>query len=143
MRAIAVLFVVSVATACAGGSGTSTGTNAPQPVRGSANLISEEEIAQGTYQTALEIVRSLRPAMTRYRATTTSASSSSAGYTDAAAASGGVVVYMDESRLGELATLGSIPATRVREIRYINSRDATTRWGTGHGSGVIQVITRK
>lgn len=143
MRTIALMLLVSLGSACAGGGGASSSGGAPQPARGSANLITEEEIARGTYQTALEIVQSLRPAMTRYRATTTSASGSSAGYTDAAAASGGVVVYMDESRLGEVASLSSIPAQRVREIRYINSRDATTRWGTGHSSGVIQVITRK
>jgi hypothetical protein len=31
----------------------------------------------------------------------------------------------------------------VREIRYINARDATTRWGTGVSSGVIQVVSKR
>jgi hypothetical protein len=80
--------------------------------------------------------------MTRNRASTTSASRSTAGYTDAAAATAGVVVYMDDTRLGEVASLSTIPAGRVREIRYISASDATTRWGTGHSSGVIQVIMK-
>ncbi|HSA56659.1 MAG TPA: hypothetical protein VLE53_13200 [Gemmatimonadaceae bacterium] len=143
MRTAALLLLIAMASACASGGGVSTSATAPQPARGSANLITEEEIAQGTYQTALEIVQGLRPSMTRYRATTTSATGNPSGYTDAAAATGGVVVYMDESRLGEVSTLSSIPAQRVREIRYISARDATTRWGTGHTSGVIQVITKK
>ena len=143
MRGIVVVLALSMVAGCGGQSGTSSGASEPRPVRGSANLISEQEIAQGAYQTALEIVQSLRPQMMRNRATTTSASRSTTGYTDGAAATAGVVVYMDDTRLGEVATLSSIPAQGVREIRYIGASDATTRWGTGHSSGVIQVVMKK
>jgi hypothetical protein len=143
MRGIVVVLALATVAGCGGRSGTSSGASEPRPVRGSANFISEQEIAQGTYQTALEIVQSLRPQMTRNRSTTTSASRSTAGYTDAAAATAGVVVYMDDTRLGEVATLSTIPAQRVKEIRYISASDATTRWGTGHSSGVIQVVMKQ
>jgi hypothetical protein len=43
----------------------------------------------------------------------------------------------------DLTGLSTIPANRVREIRYINAADATTRWGTGHASGVILVTTKR
>jgi hypothetical protein len=39
--------------------------------------------------------------------------------------------------------MANIPASRVKEIRFINARDATTRWGTGYGSGVILVTTKR
>lgn len=144
MRTMALMFLVTFATACASGGGTSTTASEPQPRRGSANLITEAEIAQGAYQTALEIVQSLRPAMMRARTGATSAASTgSPGLSESAATGGSVVVYVDESRLGEVPTLASIPAQRVKEIRYVNGRDATTRWGTGHANGVIQVIMRK
>lgn len=108
-----------------------------------ADLITEAEIAKTAYTNALEVVQSLRPNMLRVRPTTMTPSKDASGFPDAAAAGGGIVVYFDEVRLGEVSHLSTIPAIRIREIRYINSRDATTRWGTGHGSGVIQVISKK
>jgi hypothetical protein len=143
MRGIVWVLALSLAAGCGGQSGTSSGASEPRPVRGSANVISEQEIAQGTYQTALEIVQSLRPQMTRYRATTTSAPRGGTGLSEATAVAGSVVVYMDETRLGEVSALSTIPAQRVREIRYISANDATTRWGTGHNNGVIQVVMKK
>ena len=54
-----------------------------------------------------------------------------------------VLVYVNEVRLGMVEDLRTIPTTQVQEIRYISATDATQRWGTGHSSGVIQVITRR
>jgi hypothetical protein len=51
-----------------------------------------------------------------------------------------LVVYMDDVRqFGDLVVIPS----RVKEIRFLNSRDATTRYGTGHSSGVILVTTKR
>jgi hypothetical protein len=143
MRGFVLVLALAVVAGCGGQSGTSSGASEPRPVRGSANFISEQEIAQGTYQTALEIVQSLRPQMTRSRASATSAPRSATGLSESTAGTVSVVVYMDDTRLGEVATLSTIPAQRVREIRYIGASDATTRWGTGHSSGVIQVVMKK
>ncbi len=38
--------------------------------------------------------------------------------------------------------LGGFPLQIVSELRFIHSRHATTRWGTGYPDGVIHVITR-
>jgi len=54
-----------------------------------------------------------------------------------------VMFYLDGVRMSELNGMSTIPAERVREIRFINARDATTRWGTGHDSGVILVTTKR
>ena len=61
----------------------------------------------------------------------------------ATAASIPIIIYMDDVRLGEPSSLTNIPASRVKEIRFMNARDATTRYGTGHSSGVILVLTKR
>jgi len=149
MRTFAVIgCALLVAAGCSSGSGGAGGGGtaaaaAPRPASGSSTLITQEEIARGQYATALDIVENLRPSMMRPRASTLSNTTSSSGLSYDAATSVSVVVFADEVRMGDLRTLSNIPATTVQEIRYINSRDATTRWGTGYGSGVIQVITKK
>jgi len=37
--------------------------------------------------------------------------------------------------------LARIPASDVKSIHHLNGRDATTRYGTGHGGGVLEVAT--
>lgn len=134
MRRMLMGVVATVITvAGCGGGGAGTGgqpTTASRPIRGPADVISEAEINAGVYQNALDIVTNLRPNMMRPRGST------SQGPVP-------VVLYMDNVRLGELSGLSTIPANRVREIRYIGANDATTRWGTGHGSGVILVTTKR
>lgn len=116
--------------ACGGGSGTTAQPNTvSRPIRGPADFISEAEIAAGVYQNGMDIVQKLRPSMLRPRGT------SSSQYQ--------VVLYLDDVKMLDLNGLSTIPAERVKEIRYINARDATTRWGTGHGSGVILVTSKR
>lgn len=123
------LSALTFAMIACGGSGAPPSTGS-RSIRGPADLITEAEINQGVYQNALEIVQNLRPNMARPRGTT------------ATAAPVPVVPYMDGVRLQDLSALATIPASRVKEIRYINANDATTRWGTGHSSGVILVTTK-
>jgi outer membrane cobalamin receptor len=53
------------------------------------------------------------------------------------------MVFIDNVRSGaSIERLAAIDVESVQEIRWINARDATTRWGTGVAGGVIQVITR-
>jgi len=51
------------------------------------------------------------------------------------------IVYIDEIRHGALTTLGQIPTSEIRTLQFFSTADATTRWGTGHPSGVINVVT--
>ena len=113
-------------------------TAAPQrPARGSANLITNAEIEAAGIDmlNALQLVERLRPMMMRPRNQT--AGSMGAGSTF------GVIAYVDDIRLGELDALATVMRGTIREIRYITATDATTRWGTGHSNGVIQVITKR
>ncbi|MGQ0649606.1 MAG: hypothetical protein ACT4P7_18795 [Gemmatimonadaceae bacterium] len=124
-------------------SGATTGSTASAAARrGSATLITQQEIAAAGagMENAFDIVERLRPSMMRSRASTFGTPRSDGTQ---AGASINVLAYVDEIRLGELSNLRTVPATQILEIRYISATDATQRWGTGHGSGVIQVVTRK
>jgi hypothetical protein len=96
------------------------------------DLISRPEITATNAHTAFDAVQQLRPDFLRGRSI--SARSRVRMQTP--------LVYLDGRRLGELAQLRSIPATIVQSIQLIGASDATTRWGTGHSAGVIEVRTR-
>ena len=51
------------------------------------------------------------------------------------------IVYFDAIRHGTLVTLHLIPTSEIQRVEFIGSADATTRWGTGHPAGVINVVT--
>ncbi|HWL40515.1 MAG TPA: hypothetical protein VNO75_09775 [Gemmatimonadaceae bacterium] len=51
-------------------------------------------------------------------------------------------VYLNGSRLlGGVENLRTIDASIVRQIVFLNGMEATTRYGTGNGAGVILVST--
>lgn len=153
MRRLAQLLALTmIATACGGGAASgaapasvpapapATATAAapsPRVPRGSSNLITSAEIeaAAQDIQNAYELVERLRPMMMRPR--NLSAGAVGAGTTF------GVVAYVEEVRLGDLEALATVMRATVREIRYIGATDATTRWGTGHSNGVIQVVLKR
>lgn len=137
MRNLLLGVVAGVVFGCGGGgSGTSAQPATETRTRGSSNIITEAEINTSAYQNALEVVQNLRPQMLIPRGV-------GSDPTGVLAASIPIVVYMDDVRLGEPASLTNIPASRVKEIRFLNARDATTRYGTGHSSGVILVTTKR
>jgi hypothetical protein len=100
-------------------------------IRRDRNLISAEEIAAEPIVTAHELVSRLRPNWLRNRGPT---SITRGGPTTP-------LVYIDEVRTGGLDSLYRISSQIIREIRFINGRDATTKWGLDHGGGVIMVLT--
>lgn len=91
-------------------------------------MLNEAEITRAGARTAYEAIERLRPwylSLTRTRG-----------------ASGERAVYVDGMRLGGLDALRGIPSASVREIRTLDSREATMRFGTGHSAGAIVVLTR-
>src|SRR5262245_38127561 len=117
MRKTLLLAFLLAVGACSGGGagGSAQPTGESRAPRGSANLITEAEISTTAYQNALEVVTNLRPAMMRPRP-----------------GGGPVMFYLDDVKMMDLSNLSTVPANRIREIRYISAQDATTRWGTGH-----------
>jgi len=137
-KGMLVLTAVIALTACSSGSASTGGTTGSTTVRrGGSNLITPEEIAAAGagMESAFDIVQRLRPAMLRSRTSTFGSDNQGQQVP--------VVVYSDDVRLGTVENLRTIPAMQVREIRYISATDATQRWGTGHSSGAIQVVTKR
>ena len=99
---------------------------------GSGDRITESELSDINAVDAYGVVEQLRPQWLRSRG----AMSLRLGVGELP------LVYVDEMPYGDLPTLQTIPIIEIAEIRYINARDATTRWGTGVAGGVIEVIRK-
>lgn len=55
----------------------------------------------------------------------------------------GVRLYVDGNPRGYMADMAEILASDVEEMRFMDSREATTRFGTGYTDGVIVITTRR
>ena len=122
--------------ACAGS--TPSPFDAPPPLAtdhvGSLpdEITSEEILRRGTTDpSAHALISRLRPIWLMARGQNSFRSPSSAD----------PVVYIDGFRYGALMTLHQIPAHQIKRMEFIGTADATTRWGTGHRAGVINVVT--
>ena len=49
-------------------------------------------------------------------------------------------VYVQGMRYGSIGELRLFRVTGIQEIRYVDARSATIRWGMGHSNGVIEVV---
>ena len=122
--------LVLLLTACGGGAGSGPANSPDAPADAEArsyprNRISRAEIMErgDNASTAMEVVRRLRPAWLLARGADP-------------------VVYVDNVRRpGGVDALFNVPVGQIRLLEFIGAADATTRWGTGHTGGVIQVVT--
>ena len=53
----------------------------------------------------------------------------------------GLHVHIDDSRVGPVDLLQTIPAQAVSSIRWLSPPEASTKYGNGHTTGVIAVST--
>ena len=130
--AVAGTFLVLLLAACGGGagSGPANSPGAPEDAEGETrsyprNRISRDEIMErgDNASTAMEVIRRLRPAWLLARGSDP-------------------VVYVDNVRRpGGVDALFNVTVGQIRLLEFIGAADATTRWGTGHTGGVIQVLT--
>lgn len=100
--------------------------DAGAPLR-SADVLTAAEIAPANVGTAYDAVKRLRPAFLM----------SMLGPSPFAERA----VYLDGVRLAGFQDLQLVPAAAVREIRFLNSVDATTRFGTGNSAGALVIVT--
>jgi hypothetical protein len=98
----------------------------------SRNTITAEEIHSVNRTSLYDVVQALRPEFLRGRGQQTLGNASSTE----------VVVYLDGVRAGGPEMLQRLTPDSAIEIRYLDARDATTLYGTGHTSGAILVKTR-
>jgi hypothetical protein len=111
--------------------GASEGSTASSGSR-SSRSITVDELAGVMHLNALEAVEQLRPNWLRTRGAVTMESSSQQG----------VRLYIDGNPSGfATETLAQILVSDVHEMRYMNAREATTRYGTGFPDGLILLTT--
>ena len=99
--------------------------------RGSPDVVTRAEMDAVYASDAYALLQRLRPQFLRSRGSV-SLRNSSDSYP---------IVYLNDVRHGGVMSLRDILVNDIQEIRYLSAADATTRWGTGHSSGVILVRT--
>jgi hypothetical protein len=120
---LAVVSLIALAPAC-------SARPPAERTRTDRNLITREQLAEHHFNNLFEAVQALRSNWLTTRGP------------DSFQRPGIVWVYLDDSRLGGIDHLRSIPPTNVRSVRYVDGIQASARWGLDHGQGVIQVFTR-
>jgi len=121
--------LLALGAACAPGR-TPGEAPADQGPRRASDHITHAEIQLTSFADALEVVRRLRPRWLTGRGP------------DRINNPTQVVVYLDNVRVGGPEALGDIPAGTIRSMQFVDAGTATTRWGTGHASGAIVVLTQ-
>ena len=96
---------------------------------GDRSILSGEEVREGRFTSAFDVVDALRRDWLQMRGTNSFTHPTE------------IQVYLDGARLGTVASLREIPATSVAQIQHFNGMDATARWGLDHGQGVIYVTS--
>ena len=120
---LACLAAAMMACASGGGSG--------KPL--SSNLITRAELdAAGTASVHDAVVR-LRPSFLRDRGPTSVVNASARRM---------AVVFVDGSEYGELSSLERFTSSRVEEVRFYSGPEATTKFGSAYGAGVIALKMR-
>ncbi len=108
-----------------------------RPPRG--DIITRDEIIATDLATAYQVVQRLHPQWLRSRGQVTMRENIEQELDTSGPQA--PVVYVNSARRGDLDELRNITVETIAEILYYNGRDASFRFGAGHGSGVIQVIT--
>jgi hypothetical protein len=119
------IFLSAAAIACAPPSGARAARD--------MNVITRQELSGSVAQNAYDVIQNLRPSYLRTRGTQTLDPTVSPY----------AAVYLDGQRYGDITVLKSMLADAIEEIRYLNPSAATTKYGTNHTAGVIEVATRK
>ena len=104
---------------------------APAKRKRDSSLITTEEIRESSATTAYEVVSRLRPAWLRKRGMSS------------LNREGTILVYRDGLRMGSPEALRQLNVSDIASISYMDGMEATQRFGTDHGNGVIAVSTRR
>lgn len=100
----------------------------------SYELLTADEMSTTSALTADEAIRMRRPAYLRKQGPKTVVTTyRSTMYP---------VVYLNGVYYGDVESLKSLYVSDIRDIRYIEPKEATIMFGTGHVAGVIMVNTK-
>jgi len=142
VMSMALCAALSACSSGSGGSDQNDGALAPsgasdQPdgtaaASGSRYVITGGELETVHSLSALDAIRRLRPGWLTARGPVSIQNQSQAG----------VKIYLDSSPQGGAESLQFIRANTLGEMRFLNSREATTRFGIGHPDGAIMLASR-
>ncbi len=105
---------------------------APRGAMHSSNVITREELESVQVSSAYDAVQRLRPQwMSRPLAPSGQPGSNP------------ILVYVDRHQMGTVDELRHLTVDQIEAMEFISAADATTRYGTGHASGIIEVTSRK
>lgn len=128
------------------GSAPDGGTGFPRVRQASGNdVIRSDEIMEVRGNTAMDLVRSLRPnwlvgrGVQRLREGGQVTATTERGTLRSTPGDPSILVYLDHAKLGGLETLQQVPLAAVRAVHWLDAAAATHRWGAGHSHGVILV----
>lgn len=93
-------------------------------------LVTREQVERMNVPDAFEVVRRTRPEFLRERMQSTRTSVYA-------------VVYVNGVRSGGPGILRNVRSAEIEQIHFVSAIDATTRYGTDHGGGVIEVTIRQ
>ncbi len=115
-----------------GASSCSRSFDQVSPRRSTRGMITRADLDDTSYSSTYHAIRSLRPSWLWRRGNATLSNPDPRP-----------IVYLDGVRTGYLGELRLISADDVETIRRLSPSDATTRYGTGHLAGAIDVRTRR
>jgi hypothetical protein len=116
-RYLPVFVLCLLVSACAAGSSGGSG--------GGGDTITAEELATVANLSLYDSVQRLRPRWLQPRAGQPLPR-----------------VMMNGSQMGGVEVLRGMQATDVQSVRFLDSQDATTRYGTGYTGGAIELVSR-
>ena len=134
---VSALLALGAASGCGGAAASTPGTastpstraSAPAPARSSRSVLTADEILKTGATNAFQAIQKARPSWLNTRPTNDARGG---------ALYEGLAVYVDGVRYEE--RLDQLPATSIKEIRFLDGREATTRFGTNHGGGALLIL---
>ena len=118
---------ITVLAACAS-AGTPVSTSAAP-----SNVISRADLDAAGSATVYDVIVRLRPNFLRSRGPTSVMNASARTV---------AVVFVNDAEYGDLESLRRFQAARIEEIRYYSGIEATTKFGSPFGAGVIALKQR-
>ncbi len=109
--------------------GAQPGRVDPAGTRNSFDVLTGDEVREASAENLYEAIQELRPRWLRPRPRTSITFERASD----------PIVYLYGVRHGSINTLYQMHVNQVVQVEYINPLDATTRYGAGHGGGVILV----
>jgi hypothetical protein len=124
---VAAVTVLAVAPGCA------TAGSGSDAERSSREVLTRVQLDPVDHMTAYDAIRRYRPTWLR----------SHRGQ-DSFVSEGrrGLRIYVDGTFFGGAETLPRLDVRHIQEIRFLDKRKATMRFGTDHGEGAILITTR-